>query len=374
MSQKIGVGIIGTGSISRAHIEGYLAFPDDCRIVAVADMVGEKAKHAAASIGPDVAWTDDYHELLSRDDIHLVSVCTPPFVHASISIDALNAKKHVLVEKPMAASLADADAMIQAAEQNDRWLSVVFQYRYRHDWWLAKQIVDQGLLGDLHFGKAECLWWRGTNYYKAWWRGTWEQECGGATINHAVHHIDMLLWLMGPVESVNAEMATVQHNIEVEDLSIAIVKFASGALGSITGTVTDHHNLDRIEVTGSRAAISLPHSVRAFEQYDNGFGYENKEMIEKINEFAKTVTLPSHSGHAPQIQDVLDAIKSGRPPMIDGHEGRRSLELITALYKSASTGSRVTLPLSPDDPFYTTEGLRANVKRHERRSENEEAS
>lgn len=344
-------------------MKGYQAHSRDCRILAVADIDEAKAKAAAQEIGPDVAAYNDYEQLLARDDIQLVSICTPPFVHAPAAIAALQAGKHVLVEKPMAASLAEADAMLRAAEESGRSLNIVFQYRFGASWWEAKQVVESGLLGPLKFGSAQCLWWRGHRYYEAWWRGTWEQECGGATINHAVHHIDMLLWLMGPVESVYADMETVAHDVEVEDLSLAIVRFASGALGSIVSTVSDHHNLDRIEVTGERAAISLPWDVRALKELPNGFGEPAPDVVQEIEAFRRTVKTPPHGGHAAQIADVIAAIREGRPSTVDGVEGRRSLELITAIYKSASTGEKVCLPLSPDDPFYTTEGLRAHVKR-----------
>lgn len=361
--ETIGVAIVGTGSISRAHIEGYRQFPESCRIVAVVDIVAERAQAAAAAIGPDVAWYTDFAEAYARDDVHLVSVCTPPFVHAPAAIAALEAGKHVLVEKPMAASLEEADAMLAAAKAHDRILSVVFQYRFGADWWRAKQVVASGLLGELHFGKAECQWWRGESYYDAWWRGTWEMECGGAVINHAVHHIDMLLWLMGPVESVYAEIGTVAHDIEVEDLGLAIVRFQSGALGHIVGTVADHHNLDRIEVTGSQGAISLPWRSFAVKERPDGFPQENPEAVEAIEQHFRSVTPPETRGHAPQIADILAAIREGRQPIVDGEEGRRSLELITAMYRSASTGERVKLPIDPADPFYTTEGLRKNVLR-----------
>ena len=221
---KVGIGIIGTGSIAGAHLRAYARYPELCRVVAVADIDRQRAQKFAAGAGDSVAAYGDYKELLRRDDIDAVSICTPPFAHAEIAVAALNAGKHVLVEKPMAASLAEADAMLAAAEQNVKKLAVVFQNRWRHDWMRAKALIDGEHLGRILFGKGDCLWWRGDEYYDMWWRGTWEQECGGATINHAIHHIDAFLWLMG--EPVGDRwMGAVDHDIEVEDLSMAIVRF-----------------------------------------------------------------------------------------------------------------------------------------------------
>lgn len=363
-SQPLGIGLIGTGNIIRPHIEGYQAFPEACRIVAVADIDEARAQQVGQSIGPDVACYTDYQELLDRDDVQLVSICTPPFVHAPAAIAAMEAGKHVLVEKPMAASLAECDAMIAAAEKHQRKLSVVFQRRWHPDWWRAKALVESGLLGPLRIGKVDCMWWRGNRYYEVWWRGTWERECGGSTINHAVHHIDALLWFMGEPTSVYAELCTLTHEVEVEDTSLAVVQFASGAAGQILSTVSDQHNLDRIELTGEQAALSIPRAVNALSELENGFGKPDEAKIAELERFLEQVPMPSHTGHTGQIADMLEAIRDDRAPLIDGREGRRSLELISAIYKSGSTGERVTLPLSPDDPFYTVEGIRANVKRH----------
>ena len=159
--------------------------------------------------------------------------------------------------------------MLAAAEQNDKKLAVVFQNRWRHDWMRAKALIDGEHLGRILFGKVDCLWWRGDEYYDMWWRGTWEQECGGATINHAIHHIDAFLWLMGEPEWVIAEMGAVDHDIEVEDLSMAIVRFRNGAR-------TDHqhrrrmHNFDRIGVR-FEGELALPWAYTPLPRSRTGF-------------------------------------------------------------------------------------------------------
>ncbi len=364
--EKLRVGIIGAGSIARSHLAAYKAFPEACEVVATADLFVEKAQGLAAQAGPQVAAYGDYRELLARDDIDLVSICTPPFAHAQAAIDALKAGKHVWVEKPLGASLAECDQMIEAADRTGKVLAGVFQNRFRPDFWRAKALLASGALGKLVLAKSDCLWWRGRNYYDLWWRGTWEQECGGATINHAVHFIDALLWLAGePVTSVYADMDTFTHDVEVEDLSCAILRFASGAMGQIVSTVSAHQNIDRLEFACEDGALSLPGlQVSVFRAKPDGFGERDEARQQALLEQAGTVPVSSHRGHAAQLEDLLAAIRTGRPPVVDGREARKAIEVITAIYKSATLGQRVQLPLAPDDPFYTVEGIRAHVKRH----------
>jgi len=361
---RIGVGIIGTGGIARAHVRGYASLADRCRIVAVADIDRDRAEQAAKEAGEDVAAFDDFQHLLEREDVQLVSICTPPFVHAQIAIAALRAGKHVLVEKPMAASLAECDAMIEAAEESGKKLAVVFQNRWRQDWRMLKAVVDSGALGRMLLGKVDLLWYRGHKYYDVWWRGTWERECGGVTINHAVHNIDGFLWLMGEPESVYAEMDALDRAIEVEDFSTAIVRFKSGAVGQILSTVLAQQNTDRVEVSGTRAGAGLPWSVSAVQQRDDGFPMDNPEVKAEVEAIAARVPALEHKGHAAQIEDLLDAIEEDRKPLVDGVEGRRAVELITGIYMSATLGARVGFPLDKASPFYTTDGLRSAVKRH----------
>lgn len=364
--EKLRVGIVGAGSIAHAHLNAYQQFADRCEVVAVADVFVEKAQEFAQQIGDSVRAYGDHREMLANEDIDLVSVCTPPFNHAPIAIDALQAGKHVWGEKPIAASLAECDQMIAAAERAGRVLAGVFQNRYRPEFQKAKHLLSSGAMGRLVLAKSDCLWWRGRSYYDLWWRGTWDKECGGVTINHAVHIIDAMLWLAGErVVSVYAEMDTYTHDVEVEDLSCAILRFESGAMASLVNTVCAHQNADRIEITCEHADLTLPAlNIFAMRGFPNGFGEPDTQRIAELRAIADTAPVSPYGGHAAQLQDVLDAIQTGRQPEVSGAEARKSLEVITAIYKSASTGQRVNLPLSPNDPFYTTEGLRANVKRH----------
>ncbi|MEW6048397.1 MAG: Gfo/Idh/MocA family oxidoreductase [Bacillota bacterium] len=293
----------------------------------------------------------------------LVSICTPPYLHAPIALAALGAGKHVLVEKPMAASLQECDEMIAAAARAGRLLSVVFQNRFSPDIWRTKALVDSRQLGRLIFGKCETVWYRGQNYYDVAWRGTWETECGGAIMNHAIHSIDAFLWVMGEAASVYADMEALAHDIEVEDIAMAIVRFRSGAMGQVIGTVDGHRDYVAMEINGEHAAVAVPWELSAKLPDGRGFPVPNAALVDRLEQYANSVPLPAATGHTAQVGDLLRAIRTGGRPLADGIEGRRSIEFITAVYKSATTGERVNLPLDESDPFYTTRGLHGGVRR-----------
>ncbi|MBO9599103.1 MAG: Gfo/Idh/MocA family oxidoreductase [Cohnella sp.] len=362
------VAIIGTGAISKAHIEGFLRFKDRCRIVALCDLYSDKAEAKKAEYGLDAKVVTDHKELL-EDGIDLVSVCLPPFYHAPIAIDFLNAGSHVLVEKPMAASLKECDEMIEAAQANGRILSVVAQNRFTNPMMKLKNLLDSGLAGPILHAQADSFWWRGHCYYDLWWRGTWEKEGGGCTLNHAVHHIDAMLWMMGLPSQVQAFMSNVAHdNAEVEDLSIAMLRYPNGALGQITSSVVHHGEEQQIVLQGMHARISAPLQVTASTSSSNGFPLKNEELEQRIHQWYKDLPDLPYEGHAAQIDNVLNAIETGESVLVDGVSGRRTLELIMGIYKSASTGENVRLPLAKDDPFYSQEGVRSNVPYFYRKS------
>ncbi|MDK2902905.1 MAG: UDP-N-acetyl-2-amino-2-deoxyglucuronate dehydrogenase [Clostridiales bacterium] len=359
----IRVAIIGTGNISAAHIEGYLQFPERCKIVALVDIYPEKAEEKKKRFGlKDAEIYDDHRKILDRNDIDLFDVCTPPYVHSEITINALNAGKNVLVEKPMAASLEECDAMLEAAQRNNKLLSVVAQNRFRTGYMRLKQVLDSGLAGDISHVEVDSYWWRDHSYYDLWWRGTWEKEGGGCTLNHAIHHIDMMIWMAGMPEEIQAAMSNTSHdNAEVEDLSIAILKFKNRALGQITSSVVHHGEEQQIVFQCKKARISAPWKVYASKGKSNGFPERNEELENEIEKFYESLPAQKYEGHTPQIDDVLKALEMNSKPLSTGEDGRRALELITAIYKSASINQSVKLPLTKDDPFYTVAGLQANL-------------
>lgn len=354
----IRVAIVGTGNISASHIQGYLTFPDRVKIVALVDIYPEKAEEKKRIHGMDADVYDDHLKILGRDDIDLIDVCTPPYVHAQIAIHALNAGKHVLVEKPMAASLEECDAMIAAAEKNGKLLSVVAQNRFQNAVMNLKKTIDSGLAGEVVHAQVDSFWWRGHCYYDLWWRGTWEKEGGGCTLNHAVHHIDMLGWMMGLPEEIQAIMSNTSHdNAEVEDLSVAVMRYGSGALAQVTSSVVHHGEEQQVILQGRKARISAPWKVYASQSKDNGFPVRDEQTEQNLEAFYRSLPLNPHQGHTAQIDDVLTALETGSRVLIGGVDGRQSLELITAIYKAAITRQVVTLPMGKEDAFYTANGI-----------------
>ncbi|GLX66224.1 Gfo/Idh/MocA family protein [Paenibacillus glycanilyticus] len=356
------VAIIGAGAISRAHIDSYLKFPERCQVVAVTDIYVDKAEKRIAECGLTKAQAfADYTELLELD-IDLVSVCTPPYTHADIAVQFLRAGKHVMVEKPMASSLEECDAMNRVAEESGKLLSIVAQNRFRTPMMKLKSVLDSGLIGPVVHSQIDSYWWRGHSYYDLWWRGTWEKEGGGCTLNHAVHHIDALLWMMGRPTELQAFMSNTSHdNAEVEDISIAMLKFAGGGLGQITSSVVHHGEEQQLIFQGKDARISAPWKLVASSSMDNGFPTPNQALASEIQAYYDNLPEVAYEGHVGQIDNVLSAIERGEQLLIDGHSGRATLELILGIYKSASTGEKVTFPLAADDPFYTRQGIQDNV-------------
>lgn len=356
------VAIIGAGAISKAHIEAYLQFPERCRIVAISDIYEDKAQERINQFElKDARAVKDYKELL-QEDIDLVSICTPPYTHASLTVEFLEAGAHVMVEKPMASSLEECDLMNAAAQRTGKLLSVVAQNRFKTPMMKMKSVLESGLMGKVVHVQVDSFWWRGHCYYDLWWRGTWEKEGGGPTLNHAVHHIDALLWMMGSPTEVQAFMSNVSHdNAEVEDLSIGMLRFANGSLGQITSSVVHHGEEQQLIFQGSKARVSAPWKVKASNSTSNGFPEPNKELEEELETLYSSLPEVKYEGHAGQIDNVLTAIETGAPVLIDGISGRQTLELITGIYKSASTGELVKFPLGAEDAFYTRSGVQANA-------------
>lgn len=358
----IKVGIIGAGAIANNHIEAYLAFKDRCRIVALADIYPEKAREKSENFDLQAAVYGDYQEMLESESFDLVSICVPPFGHASAAIDALNAGRHVLLEKPMATSLDECDRMLEAAKENERLLSIVAQNRFTTAMLKLKRILDSGVLGEIVHGQVDSFWWRGDSYYDLWWRGTWEKEGGGCTMNHAVHHIDLFQWMMGMPEEVLAVTTNLAHrNSEVEDFSTTVLRYADGRLGQVTASLVHHGEEQQIVFQGERGMVKIPWKVRASVPMENGFPESNPELEAEINAQYENLPPVKYTGHTGQIDNVLGAIEGEQVLLIDGREGRKTLELVMAIYQSGATGLKVTLPLTSADPFYTHAGILENA-------------
>ena len=358
------IGIIGTGGIADAHISGYLAFRDECEVVALADVIPGRAAQKAESFGlADAATFDDPLEMITHADLDIVSIATPPSTHASLAIAALDAGIHVLVEKPMAPSLEECDAMLAAQERSGRVLSVVAQNRFRDDLAALKDVVDSGLLGSISHVRVDSAWWRGLPYYDLWWRGTWEKEGGGCTLNHAIHHIDLLLWLLGTPTEITAMLANAQHdNAEVEDLSVAILRYDRG-LAQLTSSVVHHGEEQAIVIQGADARVSQPFSVVAEQSRRDGFPEDGgaPDVVARIEALVAGRTPLAHLGHEGQIGDLIAAIRDSRTPIAGGQDGRNAVEVVTAIYKAGFEREFVSLPIAASDPYYRAGQLVAHA-------------
>ncbi|MDC3416901.1 Gfo/Idh/MocA family protein [Aquibacillus salsiterrae] len=356
------IAIIGAGAIAPAHIKSYLEFQDRCQIVAMCDGFPEKAEKLREQFHLTADIYDNHKDILNRNDIDLVSVCTPPYTHAEISIDFLHAGSNVLVEKPMASSLAECDAMNAAAKKNNKILSVVAQNRFTTPMMKLKQVLDTKLMGPIVHTQVDSYWWRGHSYYDLWWRGTWEKEGGGCTLNHAVHHIDIFQWMNGMPSEITAVSSNTSHdNAEVEDISIAIAKYDNGSLAQITSSVVHHGEEQQLIFQGKNARVSAPWKLKASKSQENGFPKEDKDLEDKLQHYYDQLEDLKYQGHSGQIDNVLTAIETNGNVLIDGIQGRKTLELITAIYQSSSLGKTVKLPLTEESPFYTREGVLKNA-------------
>ncbi|NQX63602.1 Gfo/Idh/MocA family protein [Paenibacillus qinlingensis] len=361
----IRIALIGTGSIADAHLEAYTRFPDRCQVVALVNNTTEKAHRLKIKYKLDCQIMQDYRELLIRKEVDLVSICIPPQDHAAVTIDCLKAGKHVLLEKPMAMSLEECDRMIEAAEASGRILSVVAQNRYFDHIVKLKTTLDSGLVGKIAHAKVESHWWRGQNYYDLWWRGTWETEGGGCTLNHGVHHIDILQWMMGMPQTVQAVISNALHsNSEVEDISVALLSYSNGSIAQFTCSVNHHGEEQQIVFHGEKARVSAPWKIGASTQMENGFPKRNNELEKEIERYYNGLASLPFTGHSGQIDDILSSIERGSlAVMIDGHEGRKVIELVTAIYEAAIIAKPVQLPLTIDSPLYTREGILTHAPR-----------
>ncbi|MDO5435925.1 MAG: Gfo/Idh/MocA family oxidoreductase [Clostridia bacterium] len=358
----ITVAVIGNGGICPAHIDAYLQFPDRCRIVALVDIIPGKADKMKERFHLDCATYTDHHDILGLD-IDLVDICTPPFTHAEIAINSLRAGHNVVCEKPMAASLEECDAVLKARDESGMKLAIIAQNRFRKEIRDIRELITSGIAGKVRDVRIDSFWYRAHSYYDLWWRGTWEKEGGGCTLNHAVHHIDMLGWIMGLPQRVTSVLANTAHdNAEVEDLSVSVMEYP-GALATVTASVVHHGEDQKLVFQCEKARLSAPFDCFASITHPNGFPEKQPDdtFREEVEAYlAKLPALP-YENHTGELDNVLSAIETDHQPAITGEDGRRTIELITAIYKSGSLHMPVTLPLSPDDPFYTVEGIRAAV-------------
>ncbi|HEY4305667.1 MAG TPA: Gfo/Idh/MocA family oxidoreductase [Gemmatimonadaceae bacterium] len=336
------IGLVGCGRISKNHFDA-IASVDGLHLVAVADIDATRSQAAANKYGAQAFSSLD--EMLKSEALDIVAICTPSGLHSALGVQAARAGKHVLTEKPMAISLKQADDLIAATDHAGVQLFVVKQNRLNPPIQLLKRAIDKGRFGRIYMANVTVRWTRPQDYYDAEpWRGTWEFD-GGAITNQASHYVDLLQWLVGPVESVMAKTATQARRIEAEDSGIGILKFRSGALGVIeVNVLTYPKNLEgSITIMGEKGTVKIGGTaVNRVEHWQFADYDDDDKLVESSNTNPTSVYGFGHEGY---YRNVLSVLRGEAKPDTDGRAGRKSLELILGMYESAKTGREVPIPL-----------------------------
>ena len=336
------IGLVGCGRISKNHFDA-LRKVDGLALAAVCDIDGERAARAGDDQG--VPWYRSLDEMLRAGDVDVVTICTPSGLHSANGIAAAQAGKHVVTEKPMSLSLRQADDLVRACDDAGVQLFVVKQNRLNPPIQLLKRAADKGRFGRIFMANVTVRWQRPQDYYDAEpWRGTWEFD-GGAIMNQASHYVDLMQWLVGPVESVMGKTATQARRIEAEDSGIGILKFRSGALGVIeVNVLTYPRNFEgSITIIGERGTVKIGGTAVnrvehwTFAEYD-----DDDKLVEAANTNPPNVYGFGHEGY---YRNVLAVLRGQAKPETDGRAGRKSLELILGIYESTKTGCEVAIPM-----------------------------
>jgi UDP-N-acetyl-2-amino-2-deoxyglucuronate dehydrogenase len=350
-----GFGIIGCGMIAEYHTKAINEI-QNARVVAAYSRSEKNGQKIAALAQGGCALYDDLDQMLAHPGLDVVCVCTPSGAHLEPSVQAARAGKHVVVEKPLEITLPRCDAIIRACDEAGVRLCTIFPSRFTEANCQLKQAIDAGRFGRITLGDTYVKWWRTQEYYDSGgWRGTWQLDGGGALMNQAIHNVDLLYWLMGDVETITALTATLAHErIEVEDTAVAALRFKNGALGVIEAATSAYPGLlKRTEIHGDGGSARVEQddiTLWSFRAEAPG----DATILAKLNAatgFKAGASDPrgiTHIGHRDQLIDFLRAIDEGHDPLVDGREGRKSVEIIRAIYRSAQTGQAVRLPLEED--------------------------
>ncbi len=342
--RKLKFALLGCGRVSENHLQALSGGHIPAELHAVCDPDPAKAKDKGEKY--KVPWFTDYHEMLRKGPaVDAISVATPTGYHARNVIDLTQYCKHIVVEKPMALSVADCDAMIEAARKNNLRLFVVKQNRFNPAVVAARRALDTGRFGKMVLGTVRVRWCRHQQYYDSDnWHGTWAMD-GGVMSQQASHHLDLLQWFLGPIETVQCQSATRLLNIEVEDTALAMIKFASGALGAYEATVAARPE----GMEGSLSLLGQHGSVIIGGQAVNKMQYwkfekpepEDAHIFETASQDVPNVY---GKGHGPYLADICNAIIENRPALVEAAEGKKNIEILTAMYESAASGGAPVKP------------------------------
>jgi len=344
---KVRVAVIGVGGMGLNHVKAIKSI-EQAELVAVADVNEETAKKVAEEYGAK-CYTD-YKEMLAKEDLDAVTIATPHPLHAEVGIYVMDAGKHVFTEKPIAATVSQADAMIEASKRNNVTLAVMYQQRTTPINQEVKRMIAEGEIGELVRVNMVSARVRTQAYYNSGaWRGTWKWEGGGVLLNQAPHEIDRLQWLVGMPVRIWGRIKTRMHEIEVEDTACAILEYPNGAFGVIQVSTTDAPGVTRYEICGTKGYVLLEgakaRAARFKQPLDEFISTCPDVWASPEMEWYDVTVEKKPCGHAEMIRDFVLSLIEGRPPMVDGEEGRNSLEISNAIILSSVRGKPVDLPV-----------------------------
>jgi UDP-N-acetyl-2-amino-2-deoxyglucuronate dehydrogenase len=352
MTRKLQFGIIGCGVIGRLHAEAISTLPD-AQLAAVADIIPERAQKLAEEFHA-TPYTD-FQEMLAREQLDVVDVCTPSGMHGEHARQVMRSGRNVIVEKPMEISPAAIEEMLRVQQETGVKMAVISQHRFDPDTIKVHDLIEEQAFGRLVLGNALVPWWRSQAYYDSGaWRGTWELDGGGVLMNQSIHSIDVLQWLMGPVKSIFAYTDILVHRMETEDVAVAVLRFANGALGTIAATTGAYPGTGtRIEIYGEKGSavieddrLSYLHLARddSEEVGPYGAGREQRAPTSPVGpSAAQNPAALAIRSHALQIEDMIRAIRENGTPLVDGLAAKHPVEIILGIYESARTHREVTL-------------------------------
>lgn len=340
LANKMKFAIVGAGVISDFHAQAIIAH-EEAELTAICDIEFEKAETLANKYAPDAKLYASYEEMFEKEDLDIVSVCVPSGIHADVSIAAANAGIHILCEKPLDIDGEKMTQMIETARKNKVKLGGVYQRRTLEAAILTRKAIQEGKLGKLVLGDAYLKYYRSPEYYKsAGWRGTWEMDGGGALMNQGVHGIDLIQWMVGDIESVFAYAAPLVRDIDVEDTAVIAVKYKNGAFGVIQGTTSVYPGQEtRFEIHGEKGSIIFGDS--GFKQWSIIDSDEKAPTVHNEEGGSNDPKSISNQGHFIFVDDIIQAVRDDRDPLVPGEEARKAVDLIHAIYESARTGKEV---------------------------------
>ena len=357
--------VIGVGAnVFSAHARAIKTHAAAIEVVGVADINLTAAEQRAEEFNPGCPYFSDHREMLAKTRPDAVAILTPHPLHAAIAIDCMQSGAHVLVEKPIAVEVAEADRMIEAASKTHRLLAVNLQHRTRPEIRAAKKLIAEGRLGEIQRVQMTAIWTRTRRYYElAGWRGTWRGEGGGVLMNQSPHTLDVICHLAGQPSLVAAWNRTIFHAIETEDTSVAILEWPNHAIGTLIVSTAQAGDPERLEIAGTQGALQITNgnlSLRESSTDLRDFLTESDDPFGNLALESRDVSLDSGSGdHSAIYANFVDAVERGAPLVADGSEARMSLELANALIYSSATNHHVRLPLDREAYTLLMDRLRA---------------